>query len=154
MDKENVPASGNLMMFSPPAKALRPAAAAPGTAAAALPSLITARFQKALSIEFGNVAVHATSTQRFRLINPNDSKSITVAVEKVAADKGFSVILGDGDTVVIPAGGSAIGMVRWTPSQDMSVACTVSLKLNDNSPLQLTLRGKAGTGQVRLFGAA
>lgn len=150
-DKENFVPMGTFgngcMVFSPPAKVEKPKARP--AAVESLPTLMTARFQKTLPIEFGTVSVHATSVQRFRLINPIESKSVTVSVDKVAGDKGFSVVLGDGDTVVIPAGGSVIGAVYWKPANDMSVATTVTLKLNDNSPLQLTLRGIAGSGQVR-----
>jgi len=149
MDKENIgPGLGNCMVFSPPAKAEKPAKKA-GALGEVLPMLLTARFQKTLSIEFGNVSVNAMSSQRFRLTNPNDAKSVTVTLDRMpAADKGFSIVLGDGDTVVIPGGGSVIGHVHWKPTHDMSVASSVTLKLNDNSPLQMMLRGIAGSGQV------
>lgn len=113
-----------------------------------IPSLQCSRFQS-LNIEFGTVAVNRSSSQSFRLENPCETKSLTVALDKVPADKGLVVVLGDGDTVVIPKGGNVLGVIQWTPPQDMSLSCTVKLKLGDNTPMQISIRGIAGTGQVR-----
>lgn len=150
IDKENAPMGGNsLMLFSPPAKVEKASkAATKAQQLASLPSLVTARFQKTMHIDFGTVAVGSSSSKQFRLINPNESKSVTVSVDKVATDKGFTIILGNSDTIEIAGGGNAIGTVMWNPTSDMSVSSTATLKLNDNSPMQVTMRGIAGSGQV------
>ena len=151
MDKENN-VNPNVLLFSPPAKgAVESKNMAPTKLqGGAMPSLVTARFQAAMYIEFGSVSVNSITDVKFKLVNPNESKPVTVSVEKVPADKGFRISFPNGDeTVEIPSGGVVIGTVHWKPLTDMSVREVATLKLMDKSPLQITLHGIAGTGQVR-----
>jgi hypothetical protein len=145
VDKENV---GNLLLFSPPSKrAEKEWGKEPASKPKVIPSLQCSKF-KSVDIEFGTVAVNRSSSQSFRMENPNETKSVTVALDKVPADKGLVVVLGDGDTVVIPKGGSVLGVIHWTPPQDMSLAYKLKLKLGVES-MTISIRGIAGTGQVR-----
>lgn len=159
-DKENAGSNAasvpnpNVLLFSPPAKAVAPTAGGKQQQSAShtsgAPVLVTARFQAALYLEFGKVPVNSSNEVQFKLVNPSESKAVTVSVDKVPTDKGFRITFAAGGegTVEIPGGGTAMGTVHWRPQSDMSVREVATLKLMDKSPLQLTLHGIAGTGQV------
>ena len=153
MDKENLCSTG-LMIFSPPKAELKASITSSSDLNRQLPSILCEKFQKALWIEFDTVLVKSTNHKQFKLINPNNDRPINVSVDKVPDKKGFSLSLGnsvDGSSVDIPANGSAIGTLYWIPQTDMAVREVAILKLNNSAPLQLSIHGTAGIGQVMIF---
>ena len=154
-NKENM--KENVMVFSPPGKMVAAGGGKRTTPAPPLPpveepTLLCARFQGAIYIEFGTVSVKSSTMRRFKLYNPSKTKSVSITVDKVPEAKGISITLGGitlgVNSIEIPAGATEVGVVFWNPSSDMSFQDKCTLKLDDAGPLQITLHGIAGTGKV------
>ena len=114
-----------------------------------IPTLICGQFQESVWIGFGCVNVGMKTTRQFKLINPENSE-MTLSVEKCPSKKGFSIFLsGDGATSITLAPQEQIcGFVHWTPTENMSVREVALIKINSRIPLQLTLHGISGIGEV------
>lgn len=109
-----------------------------------IPTLLCAKFQSSLYIEFNNVNVGSIVKKDFRIENPHDSKTIRLVVEKCPENKGFQVYLNSSGH--IPPKGKITGQVVWTPDRDMAAREIVILKSDNKFSLQLTLHGVAGLG--------
>ena len=146
-----------LLVFSPTFKAPAPAkvTVAPPSSSGNL-TLLCAKFQDSLWIEFGNVPIRATKALSFSLKNPLETKEIKVTLDKASEEKlekeGLTVTFGSQNVkeISIPASGTVSGTVFWSPSRDGSIREVAKLKMDGNAPLQLTIHGVAGTGQVRI----
>ena len=152
-DKEN---SGNVLVFSPP-RAWKTADVAARKATAperAMESMICAKFQHSMQVEFGTVAVGSFNSVQFLLINPDGDNAVKITVAKASEAKSFEILLGPtgAKEITIPAKGKVTGVVTWAPARNMGMREVVKLLMHaesSTSPLQLTISGKAGTGKVR-----
>ena len=153
-DKENVKASGNVMLFSPPKSLNKGAGGKVGLGGIrgvkeSIPSLTCAKFSGDLVINFDKVEVGSTHSRKFSLINPDQAKAVTIEVDKALESKGFNVCFDKGETsLALAANGKGKGVITWNPKADMTVSKKLSLKLNGESRLQIKVNGIAGSGKV------
>jgi len=156
-NKENSNTNPNVLVFSPPQKqqftdnTSNKLNSNNGKSALSVvePSMLCARFQGSMYVEFGTVAVNSCNTRLFKLINPNKNKSVTISVDRISEAKGFSILLGpNGSNIIeIPGGETGTGVVTWNPTSNISAREVAILKLDDKAPLQMTVTGVAGTGK-------
>jgi hypothetical protein len=150
-DKEN---AGNVLVFSPP-RGFKNGDARKATAPEkAMESMICAKFQHPMQLDFGAVAVGSFNSIQFLLINPDGDNAVKITVAKASEAKGFEILLGPtgAKEIGIPAKGKITGVVTWAPTRNMGMREVVKLLMHadgSTSPLQLTISGKAGTGKVR-----
>lgn len=155
-DKEN---AQNVLIFSPPRTSKHAELQKKVAPVKAVESMICAKFQTPMCLDFDTVLVGSCNSLQFLLINPNKGRSVKVSISKIPETKGFDIMLGpDGSTEIeIEANGKVYGVVLWAPKSNMSVREVAKLTLhhengNATHPLQITLVGKAGTGKVsKLF---
>jgi hypothetical protein len=115
-----------------------------------LPSLICGTFQEPLWIGFGCVTVGTKYSRRFQIINP-ESSEVIISIHNCPSNKGFSIELGDSQsTLRIPGNHTSFGSIHWIPSINMSVREVATLMMNSKIPLQVTIHGFAGSGEVRV----
>ena len=149
-DKENTAVNANVLIFSPP-KALKDRADTRQQVAVQkeVPSMLCAKFSKAMHVEFQLVAVGSFNSMNFLLINPNSDKAVSVSVDKIPTEKGFDILLGPQGSreLEIAANSKMHGVITWNPTCNMGVCEKAVLKLSGKTPLQINLRGKAGTGK-------
>jgi len=113
-----------------------------------IPTLICAKFQSALYLEFDSVSVGSSNTKLFKLQNPHQNRAIVVSVDRVPDKKGFYVTLGDGfsQSIEIEPNGYTFAHVLWCPQFNMAIRESAYLKVDNLPVLQITLHGIAGTG--------
>lgn len=114
--------------------------------------LICSKFQEALQLDFGKVAPRSIKQLKFYLRNPSKFKSVKVAVDRYNEKSGISISLDgiDGKVVSIDAESQREGSIYWMPSTDCMMRVVIGLKMDDRAPLQIIVRGTAGTGIVIL----
>ncbi len=115
--------------------------------------LICAKFQENLVLTFGNVAVKSTNVLQFRLSNPDNIKTIAVALESHSSKSEVVVSLGSNNQtdIFIPPNSMVVGSAYWTPSGDCTLREVVRLRLDGKAPLQIVFQGVAGGGKVVLY---
>jgi hypothetical protein len=155
-DKENAGVNPNVMLFSPP-KALKGSNASGGLGGVrggkeSVPCLSCAKFCGDIVINFDKVDVNSTNSRKFKLMNPDQEKEVVIEVDTALESKGFSVVLGNGDSSLrLAANGKGEGVVTWTPKTNMTVSKKLHLKLNGEKRLQIKVNGIAGTGKVSIL---
>ena len=151
-DKENSGVSPNVLIFSPPKS--KPGGHGLGNLikkkSEVLPTLIAARFNGGIRIEFGHVDLGSFHSQQFRIDNPSTSKTIKISIYKEPMNKGFEVMLGPKGQkeIEIPEKSCVTGVVTWSAEHNVSLYEKVTLKMDEKLPLEITITGKAGTGKV------
>ena len=112
-------------------------------------TLICEKFQGAVWVGFGCVALHCTTTREFNLVNPSSS-SVDITVDKCPAKKGFTITFGENGASSVSVGPAQTvsGHVHWRPPDSASVREVVTLLMDKKHRLQLTLHGIAGMGTV------
>lgn len=147
--------NADVMIFSPPkADSKLSRQGLPDIDAENIPTILCAKFQKSLRIDFEKVNVKSTSLKKFKLLNPSNEKPVTVAIQKVPDDKGLSLNFGVNITteyVVIRPNDSVIATVYWTPFLDSVLKENIILSIDKEFHLQLSVNGVSGIGQVRNF---
>lgn len=153
-DKENSGVNPNVLIFSPP----KTKSGGLGNAnlvkkkGDVLPTLIAARFNGGIRIDFGHVDLGSFHSQQFRIDNPSTSKAIKISIHKEPANKGFDVMLGPKGQkeITISEKSCVTGVVTWSAEHNASLYEKVTLKMDEKLPLDITITGKAGTGKVRI----
>ena len=147
--------ASNVLVFSPPRALKNSHVSRVKVEEKVMESMICAKFQHSMQLDFGTVAVGSLNTLQFLLINPDGENAVKVCVSKMSDAKGFEILLGPNGTkeIGIMAKGKVTGVVTWAPTRNMGMREVVKLLMhtdNSTSPLQMTISGKAGTGKVRL----
>ena len=112
--------------------------------------LICSKFQESLFLDFGHVALKATKQLKFAMKHPS-KKAVKVAIDDRFTEKSGLQILLDSNgakSVFIEPDSLKAGIIYWNPPTDCSLRAVVNLKLDDRAPLQIIVKGIAGTGIV------
>eukprot|EP01038_Epipyxis_sp_PR26KG_P007565 gene7565-10306_t len=113
-----------------------------------VPTLICAKFQESLWLEFGSVSVKSANSLSFKLNNPSKSKSVRVSIEKIPLSSSLRLYLGNSEhEIEIGPTETKTGEVVWSPTENTSIRETLLLKLDSKALLQVIVHGVAGTGQ-------
>ena len=140
----------NVMVFSPP-KAKRGGNVEKGVRKQEkTESIICAKFQHPMKVDFNSVDVNEFASLQFLLINPDERNAVTVTVDKVPDSKGIEVLLGSkgAKEIVLPAKGKTTGVITWCPKGNSALREKATLKLDNKHSTQIIINGKAGTGKV------
>ncbi len=115
-------------------------------------TMLCAKFQDSLWIEFGSVSLGTTNKKRFTLLNPNDTKSVLISIEKIPTNMGFTLMFDapheEQQAVNVQPNQSCSGTIYWIPLFDVSLREIITFKMDERASLQIVLHGSAGTGQV------
>ena len=113
-----------------------------------IPTLVCGICPEPVWIGFGCVNIGTKTTRQFTIVNPKDY-SIKLVVQKCPTRKGFTINLGNEETVsTLQPGESLSGYIHWIPSENMSVREVASILVNGDMSLHFTLHGISGIGQV------
>lgn len=111
-------------------------------------TLICAKFQDILVLDFGEVRFGQTHALHFNLKNPSSTRDINISVAKISTKNGLSIALGEenhAEEVHIASDSSVPGIVFWNPSQNhYKIREIIGLKMDGKSPLQITIHGVCG----------
>ena len=152
MNKENSVQSNKqgVMMFSPPKASMSNARAEMKE----IPTVLCAKFQKQLVVNFDKVGANTTNIKHFKLCNPLNEKAIVISVHKVPEDKGITFSFGDSlksASVTIPPKTTVRAALHWMPNSDIVLKDSALLKVDDDFTLPFSLQGSAGLGDVSDF---
>ena len=149
-DKENVGSNPNVMMFSPPKAKRSKDAEKSGRTQEKMESIICAKFQHPMKVDFDSVDINEFASLQFLLINPDEKNGVRVTVDKVPEGKGLEVLLGaKGEKeIVIPPKGKTTGVITWSPMANTALREKATLKLDNKHSTQIIINGRAGTGKV------
>jgi hypothetical protein len=115
-------------------------------------TLICAKFQEILVLDFGHINNGTMKSMKFELKNPSNQKEIVISVAKIPKKNGVSMVLGhdcNEETATIPPDSSVPGMVYWNPIQNNSkMREVIGLKMDGKSPLQITVQGICGNPEL------
>lgn len=115
-------------------------------------TLICARFQESLHIDFKSRPIGSCTRKLLTLSNPS-KKSILLTVSNSKLGK-YGIFLDFNGLFVtevnIPSESQVQGYVVWQPSNDFTMRETIVLRIDDKVPLNLIVSGIAGTGKVSL----
>ena len=147
-DKENYENAGVSLDTNVNSFPTKPVGEGSGTIA----TVICEKFQGAVWVGFGCVALNCTTSREFHLVNPSSS-TVNITVDKCPEKKGFSITFGTDHATSVSVGPSETlsGQVHWTPSDNMSIREVGVLLMDNKHRLQLTLHGIAGKGTVSEF---
>lgn len=117
-------------------------------------TLICAKFQDNLRLNFGKVSLKSTHAMQFNLTNPDNARTVIISLDNTSEQSdGIIVTLGTDNqfTVEILPQSTVSGSVFWTPSNDCTIRAIIKLRLDGKAPLQMIVQGIAGAGKVRVI---
>jgi hypothetical protein len=113
--------------------------------------LVCAQFQSSLYLNFGNVSVNKTHSVSFSLQNPDKIKAAFVSLERCSPDLVFQFDGEKQSSVTIQPMTKVDAIVFWTPLNEKTMRESVTLKLDNKAPLQITLQGVSSSDKVKMI---
>jgi hypothetical protein len=110
--------------------------------------LVCAQFQSSLYLNFGDVSANKTHSISFSLQNPDKSKAVVVSLERCGSDFVFQFGGENQSTITIQPMSKVDALVFWTPLNEKTMRESVTLKLDNKAPLQITLQGVSCSEKV------
>ena len=118
-------------------------------------TLVCAKFQEILVVDFGNVNYGSMKSISIQLKNPNTLKDVSISIVKIPKKNGVSMGLGlsnSEESAIIPAGATIPGVVYWNPVQNnIKIREVIGLKMDGKSPLQITVQGICGNPELQVY---